>query len=46
MQRIPVKNISQPDLRIPMTLGRQDPFSLFIPKHRKIAGRLIDIFLG
>ena len=46
MQRIPVKNISVPDLRIPMTLGRQDPFSLFIPKHRKIAARLIDIFMG
>jgi tyrosinase len=27
-------------------LGRQENFSLFIPKHRKIAGRLIDIFMG
>jgi tyrosinase len=27
-------------------LGRQENFSLFIPKHRKLAGRLIDIFMG
>ena len=27
-------------------LGRQENFSLFIPKHRKIAARLIDIFMG
>lgn len=45
-QRIPVRNISLPDLRIPMSLGRQEQFSLFIPRHRRIAGRLIDIFLG
>jgi hypothetical protein len=44
--KIPVQNISQPDLRIPMQLGRQENFSLWIPKHRKIAGRLIDIFMG
>lgn len=44
--RIPVRNITLPDLRIPMQLGRHEQFSLFIPKHRKIAGRLIDIFLG
>lgn len=44
--RIPVRNITLPDLRIPMQLGRNEQFSLFIPKHRKIAGRLIDIFLG
>lgn len=44
--RIPVKNISLPDLRIPMSLGRHEQFSLFIPAHRHIAGRLIDIFMG
>jgi hypothetical protein len=43
---ISVKQISLPDLSIPMQLGRREPFSLFIPKHRKIAARLIDIFLG
>ncbi|XP_059616952.1 phenoloxidase 2 [Phlebotomus argentipes] len=44
--RIPVRNISLPDLRVPMTLGRHEQFSLFIPSHRVYAGRLIDIFLG
>ncbi|XP_015123559.1 phenoloxidase 1 [Diachasma alloeum] len=44
--KIPVKEISIPDLRIPLQLGRREPFSLFIPAHRKMAGRLIDIFLG
>lgn len=44
--RIPVRNISIPDLRIPMSLGRQEQFSLWMPRHRRIAARLIDIFLG
>ncbi|GAB0086196.1 Hemocyanin, N-terminal [Sergentomyia squamirostris] len=44
--RVPVRNISLPDLRIPMSLDRHEQFSLFIPKHRQIAGRLIDIFMG
>lgn len=44
--RIPVKNISIPDLSIPMSLGRHEQFSLFIPRHRRIAGRMIDIFVG
>lgn len=44
--RIPVKNIQIPDMRIPMSLARGDQFSLFIPRHRRIAGRLIDIFMG
>lgn len=44
--RIPVNNISVPDLKIPMQIGRREPFSLFIPKHRKIASKLIDIFMG
>ena len=43
--RIPVKNISPPDLRIVMQLGREETFSPIIPKHRKIASRLIDIFM-
>lgn len=45
-KRIPVRNITMPDISIPLQIGRQDQFSLFIPKHRKIAGRLIDIFMG
>lgn len=44
--KIPVKQISLPDLSVPMQLDRHTPFSLFIPSHRKIAGRLIDIFIG
>ncbi|XP_015593471.1 phenoloxidase 1 [Cephus cinctus] len=44
--KIPVKEISLPDLSIPLQLGRRDPFSLFIPAHRKVAARLIDIFMG
>jgi len=44
--KVPVKQISLPDLSIPLQLGRREPFSLFIPKHRKLAARLIDIFLG
>ncbi|XP_054082819.1 phenoloxidase 2-like [Zeugodacus cucurbitae] len=45
-QRIPVRDISIPDLRLPMSLPRDAQFSLFIPAHRRIAGRLIDIFMG
>ncbi|XP_067629385.1 phenoloxidase 2 [Eurosta solidaginis] len=45
-QRIPVRDIAIPDLRIPMSLPRDAQFSLFIPAHRRIAGRLIDIFVG
>lgn len=44
--KLPVKAITLPDLSIPMQLGRRQPFSLFIPAHRKIAARLIDIFMG
>lgn len=29
-----------------MRLGRREAFSLFVPQHRKLAARLIDIFLG
>ncbi|XP_066260110.1 phenoloxidase 1 [Euwallacea similis] len=45
-ERIPVKRISIPPLGEILELSRDSNFSLFIPKHRKIAGRLIDIFLG
>ncbi|XP_020292379.1 phenoloxidase 2 [Pseudomyrmex gracilis] len=44
--QVSVKQISLPDLSVPLQLGRRDPFSLFIPKHRKLAARLIDIFMG
>lgn len=45
-ERIAVKNISIPNLSVPMSLARDEPFSLFVPRHRRIAGRLIDIFMG
>ncbi|XP_046387012.1 phenoloxidase 1-like [Ischnura elegans] len=44
--RVPVTNITFPDLSFPMQLGRRDNFSLFIPRHREMASRLIDIFMG
>lgn len=45
-KRVPVRAVTIPDLRVPMSLGRKENFSLFIPRHRRIAGRLIDIFMG
>lgn len=44
---IPVRDdISIPDLKIPFSLGRHEPFSLFIPRHRRLAATLIDIFMS
>lgn len=45
-ESIAVKRISIPPLGEVLELARDVNFSLFIPKHRRIAGRLIDIFLG
>lgn len=42
--KVPVKNISIPDLSVPMQLGRREQFSLFLPYHRSLAARLIEIF--
>lgn len=44
--KIPVANITLPDISIPLQLGRRENFSLFIPKHRIIAAKLIDIFMN
>ncbi|XP_046387013.1 phenoloxidase 2-like [Ischnura elegans] len=44
--RVPVRNITLPDLSFPMRLGRQENFSLFLPWHREMATRLIEIFMG
>ncbi|XP_023012803.2 phenoloxidase 1 [Leptinotarsa decemlineata] len=44
--KIPVNTISIPPLGEILELARDENFSLFIPKHRRIAGRLIDIYLG
>ncbi|XP_018333662.1 phenoloxidase 1 isoform X2 [Agrilus planipennis] len=45
-ERIPVKEIRLPDLGPILDLKRDENFTLFLPKHRTLAGRLIDIFLG
>lgn len=46
-EKIHVKtDINIPDLELPLSLGRHEQFSLFIPRHRKIATRLVEIFLG
>ncbi|XP_075167145.1 phenoloxidase 2-like [Haematobia irritans] len=45
-KRVPVRDIDMPDLSIPMSLPRDELFSLFVPRHRQVAGRLIDIFMG
>lgn len=45
-QRIPVRNIAIPNLRVPESLGRDEQFTLHIPRHRQIAGHLINIFMG
>ncbi|XP_046386162.1 phenoloxidase 1-like [Ischnura elegans] len=44
--RIPVNPITVPDISLATQLGRNEFFSLFIPYHREMAGRLIDIFMG
>lgn len=46
-ERIPVRsNISIPNLKVPMSLGREESFSLLIPRHRRIAAHLINIFMS
>ncbi|KAL1490376.1 hypothetical protein ABEB36_013085 [Hypothenemus hampei] len=45
-ETVPVNRISIPPMGEILELPRDSNFSLFIPKHRRIAGRLIDIFLG
>ncbi|KAK3918238.1 Phenoloxidase 2 [Frankliniella fusca] len=45
-ERIPVQRINLPDLRFAARIGKRAPFSLFLPEHRQIAGKLIQVFLG
>ncbi|XP_046738982.1 phenoloxidase 1-like [Diprion similis] len=44
--RIAVNTINVPSLGIATNLARTENFSLFMPSHRKMAGRLIEILLG
>uniref|UniRef100_A0A1B6MSZ9 Tyrosinase copper-binding domain-containing protein n=1 Tax=Graphocephala atropunctata TaxID=36148 RepID=A0A1B6MSZ9_9HEMI len=45
-EHISVKPIQIPDLSLPLQLGRQENFSLFIPYHRRMASALIDAFMS
>lgn len=46
VEKIPVSEVPIPPLGEILELNRDGNFSLFIPQHRKIAGKLINIFLG
>ncbi|XP_012279901.1 phenoloxidase 2-like isoform X2 [Orussus abietinus] len=46
IEKIPVKEVSLPSFDFAQQLGRRENFSLFIPKHRKVAGRLVEILMG
>ncbi|XP_050679709.1 phenoloxidase subunit 1 isoform X2 [Leptidea sinapis] len=43
---IPVRNIAMPNLSLPLQLPYHDQFSLWVPRHRQMAARLIDVFMG
>lgn len=43
---IEVADVGTPDLSFPEQLDKSDNFSLFIPKHRKMAAALTDLFLS
>jgi tyrosinase len=47
-ERIPVRDIQPPNLDAIgyKQLGKQDNFSVFIPKHRKLGSKLSDLFLS
>ncbi|KAM3957879.1 phenoloxidase subunit 1 [Aphomia sociella] len=46
LRAIQVKNIALPDLSLPLELSYNEQFSLFVAKHRRMAGKLIDIFMN
>lgn len=43
---IQVKEMPLPDISLAMSVDRNEPFSFFIPMHRRAAGCLIDTFNG
>lgn len=46
-ERIPVQdNFPISDIRLPISLGRHEQFSLFIPRHRQLAAKLIEAFMS
>uniref|UniRef100_A0A182MQC6 Hemocyanin N-terminal domain-containing protein n=1 Tax=Anopheles culicifacies TaxID=139723 RepID=A0A182MQC6_9DIPT len=44
--RIAVRASTLPDIAFAEAIPRRGDFSLFIPKHREIAGNLIDLFIN
>ncbi|XP_058064596.1 phenoloxidase 8-like [Anopheles bellator] len=45
-QRVAIPDIPEPNLKFAEDVPRRGAFSLFIPKHRRIAGQLIEFFLS
>lgn len=46
-EKIPVRDdLPLPDLKVPLSLGRHEQFSLFIPRHRRLAAKLIEVFMS
>ena len=43
---IRVSDTSLPDISVPASLDKQENFSLFIPRHKKLAAALTDVFLS
>ncbi|CAB0037937.1 unnamed protein product [Trichogramma brassicae] len=44
--KIQIKQVAIPDLSLPMSLDRDEAFSLFMPAHARMAARLTEIFMG
>ena len=44
--RVPVRNISTPNIAFAEVIDRRGAFSIFIPSHRRISGQLIEFFLN
>lgn len=43
---IPLRNIALPDLSLPKQLPYNGQFSLFVPKHREMSRKLVDVFMN
>lgn len=43
---IPVQDLPVPDLGRAVDVDRHENFSLFVPKHRRSAAKLVEIFMG
>ena len=41
-----MQNAGIPDLSVASSLGKDENFSLFIPKHRKASNALMDVFIS